>query len=187
MASLLGPQWLCECGARGGAETDSQAGQGAAGHFLGHDGTGEGPYVVSVFKERNDWLYSISTVEKAMELAYPLREVKAEPGSTTVLSSYPLPLGSTIELTDNTGTHRYSVTSTKQSLTEMLYSNSVQKVEAPPATSLQWKPGQPIELGSLTMAEASERFQATLAALRGTSYQAAEDRKRRLNGLVTGI
>lgn len=90
MASLLGPQWLCECNASGGAVNVGGAGEEAAKHFLSHGTVGVFPYAVSVYKERNDWLYTISDQEQAMKLAYPIREVKIEP-MTYTFSSTPVP------------------------------------------------------------------------------------------------
>lgn len=171
VASLLGPQWLCECNQRGGAETVSQAGQEAAGHFLGHDGSGEGPYTVSVFKERNEWAFAISTVDKAMELAYPIQTVQY--GSSTITTPFTLPAGATVEMRDTSGTSIYTVLSSVATGINT-FTHTVKKAEeAARSFADGWKVGEPIELGSLTAEQASARLSETIAAIyRGETVKA---------------
>lgn len=91
MVSLLGPQWLCDCNASGGAETLTQAADGAASHFLSHGDAGTFPYVVAVYRKRGDWAYSITTgpeADKARKAAMPPPSY-----TTTLTTSSPLPPG----------------------------------------------------------------------------------------------
>jgi hypothetical protein len=89
MESLLGPQWLCECNTSGGADTVEEAAKDAAHHYLTHDDAqhDEAPSV-AVYKSRGKWLYSISTYDKAMELAYPIQELKAAPFTFPTVAPY---------------------------------------------------------------------------------------------------
>lgn len=143
MTSLLGPQWLCQCDKRGGAETVEKAAVEAAQHFLSHGTAGEFPYSVSVYKKRNDWAYTISTQGQAIDVAYPLQEVKA----STIAGPYTHTLAPTLsfygQLTDQAG----------------------HATEATTRFTNAWKAGDPIELGSLTIEEASARFSATIDSM----------------------
>lgn len=162
MASIFGPQWLCECNKSGGASTVAKAGQEAALHFLSHEGTGEGLFAVSVYKERNDWMFTVSTTEKATELAYPIQMV--ETGSSTLTTSFALPPGATIQVDTGLGAPQ-------------AYTYTLSSGPRP------YQPPQGIELGTLTMEQASEQFREMMASIRDASLQ----RKNRLNGTFTGI
>lgn len=153
---MLGPQWLCECNASGGAKTAQEAGKEAAHHLLKHWDAGDTSKSVSVYRERNDWLYSIDTGDKAMEIAYPLQEVSVEPltrantGRSTITTSMQLPPGATIQVGDGRGvpqTYTYTLSS---------------PLATPPQ---QWRPGQAIELGSLTMEQAASQFRDAMNAM----------------------
>lgn len=75
---MMGPQWLCDCNESGGAETLAKAGGEAAKHFLGHGEAGIFPHAVSVYRERGDWAYGITTgleADKVMKDAYPMLQV----------------------------------------------------------------------------------------------------------------
>lgn len=77
---MMGPQWLCDCNESGGAETLAKAGGDAAKHFLGHGEAGIFPHAVSVYQERGDWAYSITTgpeADKAMKVAHPMMQVSS--------------------------------------------------------------------------------------------------------------
>jgi hypothetical protein len=166
MASLLGPQWLCECNQRGGADTVAKASQEAGGHFLGHDGTGEGVFQVSVYKERNVWLYTISTVEMATDLAYPIQMVDPGPGLSTLTTSYALPPGATdYERGLLSRTYTFAEPKVQPSVLQDLANKITAATGATKRLTDTWKAGDPIELDSLTMSEANARFQATMAAM----------------------
>lgn len=141
MASIFGPQWLCECNKSGGASTVAKAGQEAALHFLSHEGTGEGLFAVSVYKERNDWIFTVSTTEKAMELAYPIQMVDPGAGASTLTTSFALPRGATVQVDTGLGAPQ-------------MYTYTLSSGPKP------YQPPQGIELGTLTMEQASEKFRA---------------------------
>lgn len=160
MASLLGPQWLCECNASGGAETPSKASEAAAKHFLDHGVTGntavdntEGNFhTVSVYKERGQWLYTISNPGQAQEIAYPWRDA-TQAGTGTPATSMMFPPGAVVQISDSiNGPSAYTVTEVDAAL---------QPARPTGKFTSGWLPGDPIELGSLTLAEANERFNAT--------------------------
>jgi hypothetical protein len=151
MASIFGPQWLCECNKSGSATTVAKAGQEAALHFLSHEGTGEGLFAVSVYKERNDWIFTVSTTEKAQELAYPIQMVSPGAGASTLTTSFALPPGATVQVDFGQGSlsRRYTLSSSPR----------------------PYQPPQGIELGMLTMAQASEQFRAMMEnVLAGPRY-----------------
>lgn len=156
MASLLGPQWLCECNASGGAKDVAEAKEKAAQHFLEHPDAPMANRAVSVYRERNDWVYTISIVDEALDLAFPLKEVNADAGSTTLTVSYPLPPGATIQLDTGIGTPQtYTYT-----LSEPM--GRVPKTYRPP---------QGIELGSLPLEQASAQFNAMVDQIRAETFR----------------
>lgn len=165
MASLLGPQWLCECNKSGGAEDVHSAGVLAARHFLDHgvagstgaDNTEGNFHSVSVYRERNEWLYTISTPAEAERIAYPIREVAvAPPGSTTITTSMQLPPGSMVQVDSGLGapqTYTYTLSD---------------PLARPPQ---MFRPSQGIELGSLSLEEASAQFNAMVDQMRAQTYR----------------
>ena len=167
---MMGPQWLCDCNASGGAATVPEAEKGAAQHFLDHGVAGSevcdgNMHTVSVYKERNDWLYDISEGLQAVGIVYPLIEVEPPSENTTLTTSLPLPPGSTVELTDTSGKTMYTVMAEVGSALESTTYAVKQAKESAQSFIHQWKVGEPIELGSLTMAEASARLSATVDAM----------------------
>lgn len=148
MASLLGPQWLCECNASGGAKDVAEAKEKAAEHFLEHPDAPEANRAVSVYRERNDWVCTISNVDEALDLAFPVQEVSvaAAPAGTTTLTTHAvLPPGATIQLDTGLGT--------PQTYTYTLSSSTGPR---------PFRPSQGIELGSLTIDEANAQFRAMI-------------------------
>lgn len=176
MASLLGPQWLCECNRSGGAETVRGASEAAAKHFLDHgmtdsaavDNAEDNFYTVSVYKKRGQWLYTISNPSQAREIAFPWRDATQGKGATALTTSMMLPPGAVVQISDSiNGTYTHTV-----AVVDGVSTETLTKADTTPPTgrfTSQWLPGQPIELGSLTMAEANAQFQATVQAMLASS------------------
>lgn len=170
---MMGPQWLCDCNASGSAATVAEVEKAAAQHFLDH-GDATSPvcdgnmHTVSIYKERNDWLYDISEGLQAVGIVYPLNEVDEAPAKTsdtTLTTPFSLPVGATVEVKDSTGSGIYTVlSSTGSSINK--FTHTVKKAEAAARDfTHQWKVGEPIELGNLTLAEANAQLSATVDAM----------------------
>jgi hypothetical protein len=174
---MLGPQWLCACNESDGADTVEEAGAEAGQHFLWHHDNGE-TATVSVYKERNQWVHSISTPEQAAEAFkranVAVGELDTKEDTTTFMAPFHLPAGATVEMKDSSGTSVYTVLSSVASAMGTM-THTVQKADrAARSFSEEWKkpveidplppvqrPARPmrgVDVGNMSFAEANATF-----------------------------